>query len=96
MYGGREKLHILLQKEKTCICLSDRYKFSPTLHRQHIYYLVSMRLKYCYEFMGWDGLLLLNILHNNQLKELGDISNNTIVNLPVQLFQGLIFIKEVN
>ena len=25
--------------------------------------------------MGWDGLLLLNILHNNQLKELGDTSN---------------------
>ena len=55
-----------------------------------------MRLKDHYEFMGWDGLLLLNILHNNQLKELGDISNNTIVNLPVQVFQGLISIKEVN
>ena len=26
--------------------------------------------------MGRDGLLLLNILHNNQLKELGDTSNN--------------------
>ena len=24
-----------------------------------------MRLKYCYEFIGWDGLLLLNILHTN-------------------------------
>ena len=24
-----------------------------------------MRSKYCYEFMGWDGLLLLNISHNN-------------------------------
>ena len=36
MYGRREKLHILLQWEKTCICLSDRYKLSPTLHRQHI------------------------------------------------------------
>ena len=35
------------------------------LHRQHIYCLASMRLKYHYEFMGWDGLLLLNILHNN-------------------------------
>ena len=56
------------------------------LHRQRIYYLVSMRLKYHYEFMGWDGLLLLNILHNNQLKELGDISNNAIVNLPVHVF----------
>ena len=66
------------------------------LHRQHIYYLVSMRLKYHYEFMGWDGLLLLNILHNNQIKELGDISNNAIVNLPVHVFQGLIFLKEVN
>ena len=29
MHGGREKLHILLQSKKTCICLSDRYKFSP-------------------------------------------------------------------
>ena len=78
------------------------------LHRQHIYCLASMRLKYCYEFMGWDGLLLLNILHNNiskiadyaffnlnQVKEL-DISNNAIVNLPVHVFQGLICIKEVN
>ena len=26
--------------------------------------------------MGLDGLLLLSILHNNQLKELGDTSNN--------------------
>ena len=71
-------------------------QFSPALHRQHIYYLVSMRLKYCYEFMGWDGLFLLNILHNNQLTELGDISNNAIVNLPVHVFQGLIFLKEMN
>ena len=55
-----------------------------------------MRLKYRYEFMGWDGLLLLNILHNNQLKVLGDISNNAIVNLPVHVFQGLNFLKEVN
>ena len=93
MYGGREKLHILFQQEKTCLCLSNRYKFSPSLHRQHIYYLVSMKLKYCYEFMGWDGLLLLNILPNNQLKELGDISNNAIVNFPVHVFQGLIFLK---
>ena len=109
MYGGRERLHIFLQWEKTCICLSDRYKFSPALHRQHIYYLVSMRMKYCYEFMGWDGLLLLNILHNNiskiadcaffnlnQLRELGDIRNNAIVNLPAHVFQGLMFLKEVN
>ena len=35
------------------------------LHRQHIYCLASMRSKYHYEFMGWDGLLLLNISHNN-------------------------------
>ena len=27
--------------------------------------------------MGWDGLLLLNILHNNQLKELG-------IQVPIQ------------
>ena len=33
---------------------------------------------YRYEFMGWDGLLLLNILHNNQLKELGDTGNNVM------------------
>ena len=46
--------------------------------------------------MGWDVLLLLNILHNNQLKESRDISNNTIVNLPVHVLQGLIFLKEVN
>ena len=26
--------------------------------------MASMRLKYHYEFMGWDGLLLLNISHN--------------------------------
>ena len=96
MCGGRKKLHILPQWEKTCICLSDRYKFSPSLHRQHIYYFVSMRLKYCYEFMGWDGLLLLNILQNNQLKDMGDISKNTIVNLSVHVFQGLIFLKDVN
>ena len=37
--------------------------------------IVSIHLllgfNYHYEFMGWDGLLLLNILHNNQLKQLG-------------------------
>ena len=74
----------------------QQIQFSPALYRQHIYYLVSMRLKYRYEFMGWDGLFLLNILHNNQLKELGDLSNNAIVNLPVHVFQELIFLKEVN
>ena len=37
--------------------------------------------------MGWDGLLLLNILHNNQLKELGDTSNNAMVTFPVHVFQ---------
>ena len=35
------------------------------LHRQYIYCLASMRSKNHYEFMGWDGLLLLNISHNN-------------------------------
>ena len=67
-----------------------------------------MRLKYHYKFMVWDGLLLLNISHNNiskiadyaffnlnQLREL-DISSNAIVNLPVHVFQGLICLKEVN
>ena len=54
---------------------------------QYIYYLVSIRFNYHYEFMGWDGLLLLNILHNNQLKELGDTSNNAMVTLPVHVFR---------
>ena len=67
-----------------------------------------MRLKYHYEFMGWDELLLLNISHNNiskiadyaffnlnQLREL-DISNNVIVNLSVHVLQGLICLKEVH
>ena len=95
MYGEREKLHVLLQWEK------NLYLFlRKALHRQHIYHLASMRSKYLYEFMGWDGLLLLNILHNNiskiadyaffnlnQLKEL-DISNNAIINLPVHVFLG--------
>ena len=80
------------------------------LHRQYIYCLASKRLKCHYEFMGWDGLWLLNILHNNiskiadyaffnlnLLREL-DINNNAIVNvnLPVHIFQGLIYLKEVN
>ena len=42
--------------------------------------------------MGWDGLLLLNILLNHQLKdqlkELGDTSNNAMVTLPVHVFLG--------
>ena len=37
--------------------------------------------------MGWDGLLLLNILHNNQLQELGHTSNNAMVTLPVHVFR---------
>ena len=64
-----------------------------------------MRSKYHYEFMGWDGLLLLNILHNNiskiadyafsnlnQLREL-DISNNAIVNLLVLCILGVDLFK---
>ena len=63
---------------------------------------------YHYEFMEWDGQLLLKISHNNiskiadyalfnlnQLREL-DISNKAIVNLPVHVFQRLICLKEVN
>ena len=78
------------------------------LHRQHIYCLASMRLKYHYGFMGWHGLWLLNISHNNiskiayyaffnlnQLRELY-ISNNAIVNLSVHVFQGLICLEQVN
>ena len=70
--------HVWCQGKVTCppsvgenLYLSEgQIQVFSTLHRQHIYYLVSMRLKYHYEFMGWDGLLLLNILYNNQLKEL--------------------------
>ena len=82
--------------------------FRKAVHRQHIYWLASMRLKYHYEFMGWDGLWSLNILQNNiskiadyvffylnQIREL-DIKNNAIVILPVHLFQGLICLKEMN
>ena len=70
------------------------------LHRQHIYCLASVRSKYHYEFIGWDGLLLLNIscnnirkiadyafLNLNQIREL-DISNNAIVNFPVMYSRG--------
>ena len=39
--------------------------------------------------MGWDGLLLLNILHNNQLKELGDTSNNAMVTFASTCFPGV-------
>ena len=56
---------------------------------------------YCYEFMGWDELWLLNILKNNiskiadyafffnlnQLREL-DISNNAIVNFQYMYSMG--------
>ena len=38
--------------------------------------------------MEWNGLLLLNILHNNQLKEFGHTSNNAMVTLPVHVFLG--------
>ena len=38
--------------------------------------------------MGRDGLLLLNILHNNQLKDSGDTSKNAMVTLPVHVFLG--------
>ena len=93
MYGEREKLHVLLQWEKTCICPSGKL-FTDNTYRS--------------EFMGWDGLWLLNISHNNiskiaeyaffnlnQLRQL-DISNNAIVNFPVHVFHGLICLNEVN
>ena len=91
--------HVWLKRKVTCppsVGENLYLLLRKALYRQHIYYLVSMRLKYQYEFMGWDGLLLMNILHNTQLRGLGDISNNAIVNLPVHVFQGLIFLKEVN
>ena len=50
MYGGREKLHILLQWKKTCICPPGKLFTNKTCH---------------YEFMEWDELWLLDILHNN-------------------------------
>ena len=60
MYGGREKVtHPPSVGENLYLSLRQ------ALHRQHIYCLASMRLKCHHEFMGWDGLLLLNILHNN-------------------------------
>ena len=47
--------------------------------------------------MGWDGLLLLNILHNNKIKELGGTSNNAMVTLSVHVFLGTKkFLKQVN
>ena len=103
--------HVWWKGKVTCPPSAGENLYLPirkALHRQHIYCLASMRLKYHYEFMGWDGQLLLNILHINiskivdyaffnlnQLREL-DISNNVIVNLPVHVFQGLICFKEVN
>ena len=47
MCGGREKLHVLLQQEKTCVCPSGKLFTDSTF----------MNL------WGWGGLLLLNILH---------------------------------
>ena len=43
------KLHILLQWEKTNLLLGFN----------------EIEELYCHEFMGWDGLWLLNISHNN-------------------------------
>ena len=56
MYCGREKLHVLLQWDKTCICPSGKLFTDNTYH---------------YAFMGWDGLWLLNISHNN-ISQIGD------------------------
>ena len=52
---------------------------------RYIYYLVSITIMNLWDGMG---LLLFNILHNNQLKELGDTSNNAMVTLPVHVFLG--------
>ena len=48
-----------------------------------------MRLKYHYEFMGWDGLLLLNIWHNNISKMFkgGELETN------IQVFHFIINYK---
>ena len=102
MYGGREKSTSSFSERK--LVSVPQESSSQTTHLL----LGSVRSKYHYEFMGWDGLLLLSISHNNiskiadyaffnlnQLREL-DISNNAIVNLPVHVFQGLICLKEVN
>ena len=51
-----------------------------------------MRSKYHYEFMGWDGLLLLNISHNNISKVFkgGELETNIpvihfIINYKIML-----------
>ena len=58
-------MHVWWKGKGTSVGENLYLSLRKALHRQHNYYLVSMRLKYCYEFMGWAGLLLLNTLHNN-------------------------------
>ena len=96
MYGGREKLHILLLWVK--LVSVPQESSSQTTHL--LLGFNDIKELYHYEFMGWDGLWLLKIadyaLFNlNQLREL-NISNNAIVNLPVHVFQGLICLEEVS
>ena len=69
-FSGRKPVSVSATDTSFLLLFKDN-AFTPALQRQCIYYLVSMRLKYHYEFMGWDGLLLLKILHNNQLKSWG-------------------------
>ena len=60
--------HVLWKGEVTCppsVGENLYLLLRKALYRQHIYYLASMRLKNCTIINLWDGLWLLNILHNN-------------------------------
>ena len=50
MYSGREKLHVPPSVGEN-LYLSLR----KALHRQHIYYLASMKLKNCAIMNLWEG-----------------------------------------
>ena len=58
MYGGREKLQILLQWEKTGICPSGKL-FTDNIFTAWLQWDWGTIMNL------WDGLWLLNILHNN-------------------------------
>ena len=57
LYNRREKLHVLLQQEKICICPSGKLFTDNTFTVG----FNEMEELYHYEFMGWDGLWLLKI-----------------------------------
>ena len=75
-------------REKTCICSPGKLFTENTFTT----WLQKLRSKYHYEFMGWDGLLLLNILHNNISKMFngGELETNVqvihfIINYKIML-----------